>query len=572
MKKILYFIIGAMLLTSCEDFLDSSNKTKKDSSNFPQTEADVSQLLTGVYSILGRPEPLGSLFFVSELMSDDRLGGGGTDDKSCKAIDQFKKDGDDTFNNPWRAMYFGVYRSNYLLSSLDDVEWNSEESKNKILGEAHFLRAYFYFDLVRMFGEVPLMIDPEPVNIPKSPASEIYAQIASDLKTSIELLPSVKFQDIDRAKDLGRVTKWAAEALMARVFLFYTGYYRTDALPLNDGGQVTKDQVVTWIVDCIENSGHDLVEDFRNLWAYSYVKDYKYTADNNLEWVGDGSKETVFSIKYSALANDWNSPQQKSNQICLYSGFRNQNYTKTFPFGQGWGMGTVNPKIYEDWDPNDLRRDASVLDARNTDEVADFDFGGGNQQDLTCYWQKKYIPINVWTDETKTDVYNFSHELYSMTGTDYQRDNIQDLILIRFSDVLLMAAELGAPNAQQYLDRVRNRVGLASVPVTLENIKAERRFELAFEGVRYYDLLRWHDEDLITINQTGIVTYNRRGQANAETKSITFRKETGGFLPYPANSNRLVGWRADSKRRLGRRRHLSELITPVNRILSSYRT
>ena len=506
MKKILYFIIGAMLLTSCEDFLDSSNKTKKDSSNFPQTEADVSQLLTGVYSILGRPEPLGSLFFVSELMSDDRLGGGGTDDKSCKAIDQFKKDGDDTFNNPWRAMYFGVYRSNYLLSSLDDVEWNSEESKNKILGEAHFLRAYFYFDLVRMFGEVPLMIDPEPVNIPKSPASEIYAQIASDLKTSIELLPSVKFQDIDRAKDLGRVTKWAAEALMARVFLFYTGYYRTDALPLNDGGQVTKDQVVTWIVDCIENSGHDLVEDFRNLWAYSYVKDYKYTADNNLEWVGDGSKETVFSIKYSALANDWNSPQQKSNQICLYSGFRNQNYTKTFPFGQGWGMGTVNPKIYEDWDPNDLRRDASVLDARNTDEVADFDFGGGNQQDLTCYWQKKYIPINVWTDETKTDVYNFSHELYSMTGTDYQRDNIQDLILIRFSDVLLMAAELGAPNAQQYLDRVRNRVGLASVPVTLENIKAERRFELAFEGVRYYDLLRWHDEDLITINQTGIVT------------------------------------------------------------------
>ena len=112
MKKILYFIIGAMLLTSCEDFLDSSNKTKKDSSNFPQTEADVSQLLTGVYSILGRPEPLGSLFFVSELMSDDRLGGGGTDDKSCKAIDQFKKDGDDTFNNPWRAMYFGVYRSN----------------------------------------------------------------------------------------------------------------------------------------------------------------------------------------------------------------------------------------------------------------------------------------------------------------------------------------------------------------------------------------------------------------------------------------------------------------------------
>lgn len=541
MKKILYFILGILLLTSCEDFLDSSNKTKKDSSNFPRTEEDVSQLLTGVYSILGRPEPLGSLFFVSELMSDDRLGGGGPDDKSCKAMDQFKKSSEDMFNNPWRAMYFGVYRSNYLLANLDEVVWNSEESKNKILGEVHFLRAYFYFDLARMFGEVPLVTEPEPVNIPKTPANELYAQIATDLKTSIELLPDVKFQEIDRANDLGRVTKWAAEALMARVFLFYTGYYEKDALPLTDGNQVTKDQVVTWIVDCVENSGHGLLPDFRNLWAYSYVQDYKYTADNNLSWAGDGSEETVFSIKYSALANDWNSPQQKSNQICLYSDFREQSYTKTFPFGQGWGMGTVNPKIYNDWDPNDLRRDASVLDVRNTDEVADYDFGGGNQQDNTCYFQKKYIPINVWTDETKTSVYNFSHELYGMEGTDYQRDNIQDLIIIRFSDVLLMAAELGAPNAQSYLDRVRSRVGLGSVPVTLDNIKAERRFELAFEGVRYYDLLRWHDEDQITLNQTGIVTYNRRGQANAETTSIVFRPETGGFLPIPQTQIDLSG-------------------------------
>ena len=541
MKKIIYFIVGMLLLTSCEDFLDSSNKTKKDSSNFPQTEADVSQLLTGIYAILGRPEPLGSLFFVSELMSDDRLGGGVPDDKSCKAIDQFKKSSEDMFNNPWRAMYFGVYRSNYLLSNLDNVVWNSEESKNKILGETHFLRAYFYFDLARMFGEVPMVLEPEPVNIPKTPANQLYAQIASDLKNAIEMLPSVKFQDIDRAKDLGRVTKWAAEALMARVFLFYTGYYRTEALPLADGGQVTKAEVTDWIVDCVENSGHDLLPDFRNLWAYSYVQDYKYTADNNLSWAGDGSVETVFSIKYSALSNDWNSPQQKSNQICLYSGFREQNYTKTFPFGQGWGMGTVNPKIYNDWDPNDVRRDASVLDVRNTDEVANFDFGGGNQQDNTCYFQKKYIPINVWTDETKSKVYNFSHELYGMEGTDYQRDNIQDLILIRFSDVLLMAAELGAPNAQQYLDRVRSRAGLGSVPATLENIKAERRFELAFEGIRYYDLLRWHDEDQITANQTGIVTYNRRGMANAETTNIAFRPETGGFLPIPQTQIDLSG-------------------------------
>ena len=541
MKKILLFLAGICLLTGCEDFLDASNKTKKDSSNFPRTEDDAMQLLTGVYSILGRPEPLGCVFFTSELMSDDRLGGGGPDDRSCKAMDQFLKDGDDTFNNSWRAHYFGVFRSNFLIDNLDLIEWETEGVREKVTGEVHFLRAYFYFDLARLFGEVPLVLDPEPVNIPKSPASDIYAQIASDLKQAIELLPDVTFQEIDRANDLGRVTKWAAEALMAKVYLFYTGYYQQPSLPLAEGGEVTKEQVIEYIVDCIENSGHDLLPDFRNLWAYSYVQDYKYVQDNNLKWAGDGTQETVFAIKYSALANDWESPQQKSNQICLYSGFRDQDYTETFPFGQGWGMGTVNPKIYEDWDPNDLRRDASVLDARNTDEVAGYNFRQGNQEDNTCFWQKKYVPINVWTDSTHTAVRNFSYELYDMTGTDYMRDNIQDLIIIRFADVLLMAAELGAPNAQQYLDRVRARVGLPSVPATLDNIKAERRFELAFEGVRYHDLLRWHDEDLITINQTDIVTYNRRGDANAETKSIIYRPETGGFVPIPQTQIDLSG-------------------------------
>ena len=138
--------------------------------------------------------------------------------------------------------------------------------------------------------------------------------------------------------------------------------------------------------------------------------------------------------------------------------------------------------------------------------------------------------MNVYTDATKTKVENYSIKLYGMTETNIQLTNTQDCMLIRFSDVLLMAAELGAPNAQAYLDRVRSRAGLPSVPANLENIKKERRFELAFEGVRYYDLLRWHDENVITENQTNIQVYDRRRPV---TKNITFRSETGGFLPIP---------------------------------------
>ena len=156
--------------------------------------------------------------------------------------------------------------------------------------------------------------------------------------------------------------------------------------------------------------------------------------------------------------------------------------------------------------------------------------GGGNQMDETYFINKKHCPINVYTDATKTNVVGYSVPLYNMTETNFQLTNTQDCIVIRFADVLLMAAELGAPNAQSYFDRVRNRVGLNSLPVTLENIKSERRFELAFEGVRYYDLLRWHDERLIDENQHDVQVYDRRVPRK---KTINFRPETRGFLPIP---------------------------------------
>lgn len=532
MKKIIYLILAACFMVSCEDFLDTKNKTGKDTGNFPSTEGDASQLLTGAYAALSLSEPILSSFMTSELMSDDRFGGGGPNDRSCKAVDQFKKSSDDMYNQSWRAYYKGVFRTNYLISSLDRVKWTSTDSRNQTEGEVYFLRAHFYFDLSRMFGEVPLVLTPEPINIPRTPAEETYAQIAFDLKTAIEKLPSTKYQQMNLNKDLGRVTKWAAQALMARVFLFYTGYYQTSTLPVAGGGEITKTQVLEWITDCIDNSGHDLIGDFRNLWPYSYVKDYKYTADNNLSWVGDGSEETVFAVKYSSVATDWEMPYQKSNQFCLYFGLRGQPSSNkyTFPFGIGWGMGTVNSLIWDQWDDNDLRKKGSVLKADDKNELQNYVRGGDNLVEETLYWQKKYITTNVWADENKSSVHNMSYDFYDMTGTDYMRDNIQDLILIRFSDVLLMAAELGAPQSQNYLDRVRTRAGLGSVPVTLDNIKKERRFELAFEGIRYYDLLRWHDWDVLTTNQTNIAVYNQRVPG---TKTVNFRPETRGFLPIP---------------------------------------
>jgi hypothetical protein len=136
-------------------------------------------------------------------------------------------------------------------------------------------------------------------------------------------------------------------------------------------------------------------------------------------------------------------------------------------------------------------------------------------------------------------VVNYSNILYGNTVTDFKYCNTQDLVLIRFADVLLMAAELnlGTPKAQGFLDRVRNRVNLTNVSATLENIKKERRFELAFEGVRFYDLLRWHDEQVLNENQKDITIYLSKTETTKKT--ITYRPETQGFLQIPLSEMEL---------------------------------
>ena len=535
MKKNILAIIAVSLLVSCEDFLTVESTSLKTKENFMSTPKDADQLLTGIYAVLSRADPLQTVFMVAELRSDDRLGGGGPTDVSTKAIAQCQKWSESNFSTAWRANYMGVYRANVFLESTDLVKWDNEDQRNRMEGEAHFLRAHYYFDLSRLFGDVCLLKTSEPLVVSRSPAAETYAFIASDLKTAIEKLPAVKYNETEA----GRVTRWAAQALMARVFLFYTGYYSTESLPLPDGGAITKDEVIAWLDECTDTntSGHDLVSDFRNLWPYSYVQDYAFTSNNGLQWEGDGNKETVFAIQFSLNFANWEFPFQESNQICLYFGLRGQeDYKLTFPFGQGWGFGTVNPKTWNDWPDEDLRKKGSMFTVTDRQEIRVFQYGTAArdpQLEETTFYQKKYMPINVYTDATKASIWNYSRTLYGNTVDNYMLNNTQDLVLIRFADVLLMAAELNVntPKGDAFLKRVRDRVQLPPVPATLENIKQERRFELAFEGIRFYDLLRWHDEQVLNENQRDMVIYTTR--TTTRTKTITYRPETQGFLQIP---------------------------------------
>lgn len=550
MKKIIILLITAFTLVSCDGFLDSENMVQKNTSNYPKNAKEIEELLTGTYSVLPSVNVNQCTFFVSELMSDDRLGGGAAVDRSWAALDQLKKNNDNMFTDLWKKMYAGIYRTNFLLEVIDNIDtWNAPQQKDIIKAETRFLRAYFYLELSRAFGNVPLSLNTLKENLPRASAENVYGQIAADLKYAIETLPENTFEQ-DKARS-GHATKWAAQGMMARTFLFYTGYYKKEAMPLAGGGEVSRQQVINWLDDCIKNSGHGLIPKFHNLWPYGNkvtAPDYKYAVDNNIEWIGEegANYETVFAIKYSAMGQDNSANLYYSNQPVLYFSIRDQpNFADIFPFGQGWGGGPVATNMINDWktiEPNDPRRDASVLDIESPAEGIKKYTWGGMQLQETGLWQKKYIAINVHDvdKEKKPIVVNYSCKLYGREPN-YKVDNTQDQIIIRFADILLMMAEL-TKNAL-YIDQVRNRVGLGSIGAYSEDkLRNERRWELAFEGLRYYDLLRWGIVGDALNKQNGIKVKNNGVDAVMSYDNINARfQQTGGFLPVPQTQIDLSG-------------------------------
>ena len=157
MKNLIYICIAAtsLLFMSCEDFLDTSNLTKKDTSNYPQTLTDAQQMITGIYSNLNYAvaSPSSSSYFVSELVSDDRFGGGGENDKMVQALDLMLNYGSSMLQDFWNTRYKGIFRANMAIETLDNCSgFESDDQKNQIKGEAYFMRAFFYSEMATLFG------------------------------------------------------------------------------------------------------------------------------------------------------------------------------------------------------------------------------------------------------------------------------------------------------------------------------------------------------------------------------------------------------------------------------------
>ena len=399
----------------------------------------------------------------------------------------------------------------------------AEDVKNKGIAESKFLRAFYYYELASMYGNVPLITSPDQENTAQGDVKVLWGQILQDLRDACDLLPAEKRAD-------GRIDKYTAEAMLGRAWLFYTGFYcngtstadlvSTSYKPLQsvdlpDGSTLTKQDVITYIDDCVTKSGYSLVSDFRNLWAYTnklVVDEYPYTAGLGLAWVENDNAvnpESMFAIKFNKLAS-WQTTIGYANGIALHFGVRGgQDYSNTFPFGQGWGAGPVAPNLVNDWkaaEPEDMRLKASVADVNDTNEMPNYTRGGwADFVQETDYYSKKWSPIcavnkGYVSGEEGADppayIACFETGMYpgnwdTSGENNFQLSNIHDLVLIRFADVLLMQSELKEDVSG--INKVRARAGLKPINgYSLAALQNERRWEFACEGIRWNDIRRWH--------------------------------------------------------------------------------
>ncbi len=499
-----------LILSSCSnDFLDTAPVTEKVSENFYKTPKDALEGLISIYDVLQQEGGWAGFQMITEEASDNCFGGFGTADGiAVLDWDRFKNSSDPEMNNVvWQSCYKGIYRANILLENLDKVNWGTDTAlKAKYEAEARFLRAHFHFELARIFGDiVPLdhSINTSEFNSPRLAPEVTYALIANDLKFAIENLGTENYSQVGNP-NYGRITKWAAESYLAKAFIFYTDYYTKPDL----AGVVTKAQAVTYINDVVNNSGHALIADYSRVWLAASLANY----------AGEGNTEMVWAIRYNGSGKgDWN--LHEGNRLSVLIAPRGGNIGR---YAYGWGGLPVTPSLYGAYEVGDTRRDATIINFAG--EGLNFDPAPNkrDQRQYTGYAWKKYCPV---TNEAGiADV--------TANGGNFQIDNVEDYAVIRFSDVLLMAAELNLGTndafAKECLDKVRDRAfqnASHRVAATLPNIMKERQLELALEGQRFFDLIRQSP----AIAKAAIDNVN-----NSDSQfNVTFRAETLGWFAIP---------------------------------------
>lgn len=466
MKKITLNIASLfvlmLLLASCKKWVDYNPREdfRITELDYLASESDYRTMAVSVYTPL---QWINQVVPIGDIASDNAVSGGenASDVLALQQIDDYTHTPvNSTLTEIWTSAYEGVNRANYMTQYKDNNPAGKTinfPGKDALYGEVYFIRAYYYFTLVKMFGDVPLFVDrrlslSDSKTLQRSPKAEVYAQIEKDLNAAIAVLPAVQQQK-------GRITKYAAQALMGKV-LIYQGKF---------------DAAAPILESIITSNAFTLVTDFASMYLFS----------------GENGPESVFEIQYSNTSPYYNwggATRGQGNYAVQQCGVRGLNGTGAMPYAAGWSTNLPTQNLANAYEAGDQRKYVTVLDIEKykTDNPAfNITYQVAPYKNTGLYNQK-YLPRK------------------GETSGQLELNYTNNFRIIRFAEVLLLAAEAfnrsSTPNdtkAQIYLNRVRQRAfgdnlhNISSTGTALRQaIWDERRLELGMEGDRFFDLVR----------------------------------------------------------------------------------
>lgn len=463
-KKYIKLIAVVMLittLTACKKWVenDPHDSFLVTDLDYLKSESDYRTMAISVYSPV---QWLNQAVVIGDIASDNSVAGGenASDVLALQQIDDFTLTPvNSTLEDLWRVAYEGINRANYMLQYKDKNKAGDVVNftgKDALYGEVNFLRAYYYFTLVKMWGDVPLFTDKrlgleDLKGLPRSPKADVYAQIESDLTAAVAALPATQSQK-------GRITKYAAQALLGKVYLYESKFAEAAAI----------------LEPVITSNAFTLVSDYASVYLAS----------------GENGPESVFEVQYtngSPYYNWGGATRGQGNYAVQQNGIRGISGSAAMPYAAGWSTNLPTQNLAAAYVTGDKRKEVTVLDIeayKNANPQLNLVYQVAPYKNTGLYNQK-YLPRK---GETSGQV---------------ELNYLNNFRVLRFSEVLLMAAEAinrsagGDAKAQGYLNRVRARAfgdNLHNITATGDALKQaiwnERRLELAMDGDRFFDLVR----------------------------------------------------------------------------------
>ena len=443
MKKILYIAIFSFLFISCEDDLDQKPISDIGANNFYSNTDDFENAINGTYSSLSIYPNM--QFYLSEMRSDNMYGVTATGVRPYEQINNFDLNlsPNEQVRDNWDNDYKGIFRANTVLERLNAEAVPEEATRNRMEGEAKFLRAFFFFDLVRFYGKVPLIdrayTPEETLEIGRSPVPEVYDLILADLQDAIDLLPENYDNNFK-----GKATSWSAKALLGLVYLTRSGPTYGIEGPGLDSGEYA--EALSLFNDIINNGPFGFVDDYSEIFSYT----------------NEGNPEIVFDVQYMSGGLGVGGEYQS---LTVPNGYLTVN---NVGFPNGEDRKQVSTDLIEEYPTEDVRDEFNILEG--------YEDANGNFNPSPFY--VKYIDLN-YAGQDRFD-----------WGLNYP--------VIRYTDILMMKAEailMGGSGSQAdvvtYVNMVRDRAGLAPVSsVDIDVLLEEKRREFACESKRWFDLIR----------------------------------------------------------------------------------